>query len=155
MLEWKRHTDLTFLSNSLLVDQSLPNVHDFHILVTLSDPRTLYIPGSFCSGTLLYSTHHYTFLLPCFFTQGDSLLPIRYLDLHAPLSAPPVRLFNGKNGAGIAPEDAEALAHYAWSAEQVLWSTLTGRGGYNYAGAAHASYWNRRFQAPSVAGKNA
>ena len=47
-------------------------------------------------------------------------------------------------------EDAEALVKYAWSPQQTLYSSPTGKGGFNYAGTAHPEYFNRQYFAESL-----
>lgn len=84
----------------------------------------------------------------------DSTFYIRYLDIDQPVGADMVWVKGGKKkgggGGGIQHEDAEALVKYAWSPQQQLYVSPTGKGGFNYAGAAHPEYFNRRYFAQSL-----
>ena len=82
--------------------------------------------------------------------MADSTFYIRYLNLDNPLEDDANWVKGGKNGTGILQEDAEALTKYAWSPEQTLFVSPTGKGGFNYAGTPHPSYFNRQYFAPSL-----
>ena len=123
-----------------------------------SSPKTgqiandaIYMPGSFSSGTVFYSPYFSTFLMLYFNHKGDSTFYIRYLDLHSPADpADKTWQQGGKEGKGIEPDDAEALLYYAWSEEQILYTSPTGKGGYNYAGTCHPQFFNTQYFAPSL-----
>ena len=53
-------------------------------------------------------------------------------------------------GGGLQHEDVEALIKYAWSPQQQLYVSPTGKGGFNYAGTAHPEYFNRQYFAQSL-----
>lgn len=80
----------------------------------------------------------------------DSTFYIRYLDIDQPVGSDAVWAKGGKNGKGVRHEDAEALIKYAWSPQQQLYVSPTGKGGFNYAGTAHPEYFNRQYFANSL-----
>ena len=82
--------------------------------------------------------------------MADSTFFIRYLDLSNPLGNDQIWIIGGKHGAGIQPEDVESLVKYAWSAEQKLYTSRPGKGGFNYAGMPHPEYFNRQYFAQSL-----
>ncbi|KAL9611340.1 MAG: hypothetical protein Q9167_004023 [Letrouitia subvulpina] len=114
------------------------------------DIRKIYLPGTFSSGSVFYSPFFNTFVMIYFNKMVDSTFRIRYLDLNRTVGTDHIWPKGGKNGKGIAPEDAEALVKYAWSSEQELYKSPPGKGGFNYAGVAHPEFWNRRYFAPSL-----
>ena len=117
----------------------------------LSDPKKLYLPGSFSSGSVFYSSYYRTFIMIYFNQMVDSTFYIRHLSLEDPFDdKDKVWAQGGKNGKGITAEDAEALVKYAWSAEQKLYASPPGKGGFNYAGMAHPEYFNRQYFAQSI-----
>jgi len=117
----------------------------------LTNPHQIYIPGTFSSGSIFFSPYFKTYLLIYFNKQVDSTFYIRALNLSAPLTpTQPPWTANGKNGQGIQAEDAEALVRYAWSAEQILYASPVGSGGFNYAGTPHPEFFNRQYFAPSL-----
>lgn len=113
------------------------------------EPREIYLPGSYSSGSVFYSPYFKTFVMVYFNKMVDSTFYMRFLDLDAPLATDPVWITGGKNGEGIVPEDAEALVKYAWSTEQKLWVSPTAQS-FNYAGLAHPEFFNRQYFAPSL-----
>ena len=117
---------------------------------SLTDPKKIYLPGTFSSGSVYYSPYFKTFVMVYFNKMADSTFYMRYLDLDNPLKADPIWVTGGRNGEGIVPEDAEALVKYAWSAEQKLWTSPTKQGGFDYAGVAHPEYFNRQYFAPTL-----
>ena len=116
----------------------------------MKDPKKIYLPGSFSSGSIFYSPYFHTFVMIYFNRMVDSTFYLRYLDLDQPLKADPTWLAGGRNGEGIVPEDGEALVKYAWSAEQKIWASPTKQGGFNYAGIAHPEFFNRQYFAPTL-----
>lgn len=116
----------------------------------LTDPKKIYLPGTFSSGNIFYSPYFSTFVMIYFNRMVDSTFYMRYLNLDNPLGTDTPWVAGGKNGKGILPEDAEALVKYAWSTEQRLWASPTSKGGFNYAGMAHPEFFNRRYFAPSL-----
>lgn len=112
-----------------------------------ADENEIYMPGTFTSGTVFFSPYFKTFILVYFNRLVDSTFYIRYLDLHRPLEdAQSSRWIRyGKKGRGMSAQDVEALVHYSWSEEQVLYKSTPGKGGFNYAGAAHPEYFNRQY----------
>ena len=82
--------------------------------------------------------------------KADSTFYIRYLDLDDPVGNDIDWPKGGRSGAGVRPEDAEALVKYAWSPEQVLLVSPTGKGGFNYAGMPHPEYFNRQYFASTI-----
>ena len=117
---------------------------------SLKDPAQIYLPGSFSSGSIFYSPYFRTFVMVYFNKMVDSTFYMRYLNLLSPLASDPIWPSGGKNGLGIAPEQAEALVKYAWSPEQKLWVSPTSKGGFNYAGMAHPEFFNRQYFATSL-----
>lgn len=115
-----------------------------------SDPKTIYLPGTFSSGSVFYSPHFQTFVMVYFNKMADSTFYVRYLDLDKPHKADSTWSAGGRNGEGIVPEDAEALVNYAWSVEQKIWTSPTKQGGFNYAGMAHPEFFNRQYFAPTL-----
>ena len=116
----------------------------------MTDPKKIYLSGSFSSGSIFYSPYFHTFIMIYFNRMVDSTFYLRYLDLDQPLKADPTWLTGGRNGEGIVPEDGEALVKYAWSAEQKIWTSPTKPGGFNYAGIAHSEFFNRQYFAPTL-----
>lgn len=116
----------------------------------VNDPRHVYQPGTFSSGSVFYSPYFKTFVMIYFNKMVDSIFYIRYLMLNEPLSTDPTWPAGGKNASGIIAEDAEALVKYPWSVEQKLYASPPGKGGFNYAGVAHPEYFNRRYFAKSL-----
>ena len=116
---------------------------------TSKDPKKVYLPGTYSSGSVFYSPYFKTFVMVYFNKMVDSTFYMRYLNLDQPLSADAIWVTGGKDGEGIVPEDAEALVKYAWSAEQKLWVSPTVKG-FNYAGTAHPEFFNRQYFAPSL-----
>ena len=139
--DWSKYTfyepDIQNFSNTP------PQIH-------MSDPKKIYLPGSFSPGSVFYSPYFQTFIMIYFNRMVDSTFYLRYLDLDQPLKADPIWLTGGRNGEGIVPEDAEALVKYAWSVEQKIWSSPTKQGGFNYAGIAHPEFFNRQYFAPTL-----
>ena len=117
---------------------------------SLKDPKRIYLPGTFSSGSIFYSPYFSTFVMIYFNKMVDSTFYMRYLNLDSPLGADPIWVTAGKNGEGVMHEDAEALVKYAWSPEQKLWVSPTSKGGFNYAGLAHPEFFNRQYFAPSL-----
>ena len=113
------------------------------------DPKRVYLPGTYSSGSVFYSPYFKTFIMVYFNKMADSTFYMRYLDLDKPLPADATWVTGGKNGEGLVPEDAEALVKYAWSVEQKLWVSPTVKG-FNYAGMAHPEFFNRQYFAPSL-----
>lgn len=118
--------------------------------IDLKDPESIYLPGSFSSGSMFYSPYFATFVMIYFNKFADSTFYVRYLDLDNPIQRHAIWVEGGKYGKGIQPEDAEALVRYSWSPEQKLYVSPTGIGGFNYAGTAHPEYFNRQYFARSV-----
>ncbi|KAI9875602.1 MAG: hypothetical protein M1830_008218 [Pleopsidium flavum] len=116
----------------------------------VTDYRAIYLPGTFTSGTILYSPYFCTFIMIYFNRMVDSTFYIRFLDLDQNLGNSKIWVQGGKDGDGIRAEDAEALVRYGWSPEQKLHVSPTGKGGFNYAGTAHPEYFNRRYYADSL-----
>lgn len=116
----------------------------------INDYRAIYLPGTFTSGTTFYSPYFCTFVMVYFNKMVDSTFYIRFLDLERKLGDSATWIEGGKDGNGICAEDTEALVWYGWSPEQTLYVSPTGKGGFNYAGAAHPEYFNRRYYAPSL-----
>lgn len=116
----------------------------------LKDEVKIYLPGSFTSGSIFYSSYFGTFVLIYFNNLADSTFYIRYLNLDNPLGSDSAWVKGGKNGGGIEAEDAEALIRYAWSPEQKLYASTPGKGGFNYAGTAHPEYFNRQYYPKSL-----
>ncbi|KAI9791067.1 MAG: hypothetical protein M1816_004298 [Peltula sp. TS41687] len=98
----------------------------------------IYMPGTFTSGTLFFSPYLKTFVLVYFNRMVDSTFYIRFLDLNQPLK-------DARPRGSIGARDVEALVRYSWSEEQVLYRSPPGKGGFNYAGAAHPEYFNRQY----------
>ena len=132
-----------------------------HLSLSIVNYRQIYLPGTFSSGSIFFSKHFFlignalnltttgpyfsTFIMIYFNKLADSTFYIRYLDLENPLSSDIIWTNGGRNGAGIRCSDAEALVKYAWSPEQILYISPTGKGGYNYAGNPHPEYFNRQY----------
>jgi len=116
----------------------------------ITDYQHIYLPGSFSSGSIFYSPYFATFIMVYFNKMVDSTFYIRYLELNGPLKDGSVWTVGGKNGKGIKAEDVEALVKYPWSAEQKLYLSPAGKGGFNYAGMAHPEYFNRQYFAQSL-----
>lgn len=117
---------------------------------TTSDGAQLYLPGSFSSGNIFYSPYFYTFIMVYFNNLVDSTFFIRYLQLDVPLANDSIWTRGGKNSKGIVAEDTEALIRYAWSAEQILYASPPGPGGFNYAGVAHPEFYNTQYYPQSL-----
>lgn len=111
----------------------------------VTDYTQVYLPGTFSSGNVFYSPYFKTFIMVYFNKMVDSTFYTRYLNLNDPLSTDKTWITGGKSGNGIEAEDVEALFRYAWSAEQKLYASPPGKGGFNYAGMAHPEYFNRQF----------
>ena len=116
----------------------------------LIDNAKLYMPGSFSSGSVFFSPYFGTFLMIYLNKKADSTFYIRYLDLTKPNSKSKTWKAGGIDGKGIEAEDAEALVHYTWSAEQKLYVSPPANGGYNYAGSPHPEFFNRQYFAKSL-----
>ena len=112
---------------------------------SLEDATQVYLPGTFSSGSIFYSPYFETFIMVYFNKMVDSTFYVRYLQLNGPLGQDTTWIVGGKNGKGIEAEDAEALVRYTWSAEQKLYASPPGPGGFNYAGMAHPEYFNTRY----------
>ena len=115
-----------------------------------SDKAQMYLPGSFSSGSIFYSPYYYTFIMVYFNKLVDSTFFIRYLQLDAPLGNDSIWTVGGKDGKGIVAEDTEALVRYAWSAEQILYASPPGLGGFNYAGMPHPEFFNTQYYPQSL-----
>ena len=115
-----------------------------------SDDTQMYLPGSFSSGNIFYSPYFYTFIIVYFNKLVDSTFFLRYLQLDVPLANDSIWAIGGKNRKGIVAEDTEALIKYAWSAEQILYASPTGPGGFNYAGMAHPEFFNTQYYPQSL-----
>lgn len=111
----------------------------------LRDAAQIYLPGTFSSGSVFYSPYFKTFIMVYFNKMVDSTFYVRYLQLNGPLGQDATWITGGKNGKGIEAEDAEALVRYTWSAEQTLYASPPGPGGFNYAGMAHPEYFNTQY----------
>ena len=120
----------------------------------LIDNNKIYMPGTFSSGSVFYSPYFNTFIMVYFNKKVDSTFYIRYLDLSAPLKKDKVWKEGGKNGKGIEAEDAEALVKYSWSAQQTLYASPPGKGGFNYAGSPHPEFFNKQYFAKSLYPEN-
>ena len=116
----------------------------------LQDASRIYLPGTFSSGSVFFSPYFKTFIMVYFNKMVDSTFYIRYLQLNGPLGHDTTWIAGGKNGKGLEAEDAEALVKYTWSAEQKLYASLPGPGGFNYAGMAHPEYFNTQYFARSL-----
>ena len=117
---------------------------------TLQDASSIYLPGTFSSGSVFYSPYFKTFIMVYFNKMVDSTFYGRYLQLDNPLGQDTIWVIGGKNGKGIVAEDAEALVRYTWSSEQKLYASPTGPGGFNYAGMAHPEFFNTHYFAQSL-----
>ena len=115
-----------------------------------SDEAQLYLPGSFSSGSIFYSPYFYTFIMVYFNKLVDSTFYIRYLQLDFPLRNDSIWTIGGKDSKGIVAEDTEALVKYAWSAEQILYASPPGPGGFNYAGMPHPEFFNTQYYPQSL-----
>lgn len=112
---------------------------------SLQDAALIYLPGTFSSGSVFYSSYFETFIMVYFNKMVDSTFYVRYLQLNGPLAQDATWIAGGKNGKGVDAEDAEALIRYTWSAEQKLYASPPGPGGFNYAGMAHPEYFNTQY----------
>ena len=110
----------------------------------------MYLPGSFSSGSIFYSPYFYTFIMVYFNKLVDSTFYIRYLQLDSPLGNESTWTVGGKDGKGIVAEDTEALVKYGWSAEQRLYASPPGPGGFNYAGMPHPEFFNTQYYPQSL-----
>ena len=117
---------------------------------SLQDAGNIYLPGTFSSGSVFYSPYFKTFIMVYFNKMVDSTFYGRYLQLDNPLGQDTTWVIGGKNGKSIVAEDAEALVRYTWSAEQKLYASPTGPGGFNYAGMAHPEFFNTHYFAQSL-----
>ena len=117
---------------------------------SLQDTARIYLPGTFSSGSVFYSPYFETFIMVYFNKMVDSVFYVRYLQLNGPLGQDATWVVGGKNGKGIEAEDAEALIKYTWSAEQKLYASTPGPGGFNYAGMAHPEYFNTQYYPQSL-----
>lgn len=115
-----------------------------------SDPRKVYLPGTFSSGNVFYSPYFSTFLMIYFNKLADSTFYIRYLNTDSPVGSDAIWGRGGRHGEGIQSEDVEALVKYAWSPQQTLYGSPPGKGGFNYAGMAHPEYFNRQYFGQSL-----
>ena len=111
----------------------------------LQNASQIYLPGTFSSGSIFFSPYFKTFIMVYFNKMVDSTFYIRYLQLNGPLGQDATWIIGGKNGKGLEAEDAEALVRYTWSAEQKLYASPPGPGGFNYAGMAHPEYFNTQY----------
>lgn len=114
----------------------------------------IYMPGTFSSGSIFYSPYFQTFIMVYFNKMVDSTFYIRYLQLNVPLGKDPIWVAGGINGKGIRAEDVEALVKYVWSAEQMLYASPPGPGGFNYAGMAHPEFFNTQYYPQSLYSAN-
>lgn len=121
---------------------------------SLREAADIYLPGTFSSGSVLYSPYFKTFIMVYFNKLVDSTFYVRYLRLDGPLGQDTNWIVGGKNGKGIEAEDAEALVRYTWSAEQKLYASPAGPGGFNYAGMAHPEYFNTHYFPRSLYPRN-
>ena len=112
---------------------------------SLQDSSQIYLPGTFSSGSIFFSPYFKTFIMVYFNKMVDSTFYIRYLQLNDPLGQDATWGVGGKNGKGLKAEDAESLVRYTWSAEQKLYVSSPGPGGFNYAGMAHPEYFNTQY----------
>lgn len=94
--------------------------------LSLKDTSKIYLPGTFSSGSIFYSTYFHTFIMVYFNKMTDSTFYIRYLDIGSPLRDDKTWVQNGRNGQGIMAEDVEAIIFYPWSEEQKLYTSPTG-----------------------------
>jgi len=134
---------------------------------SVNETARVYVPGSFSSGSIIYSPYFTTFIMIYFNKMVDSTFYMRYLALNKPTGQDKTWVAGGKHGKGIVAEDVEALVKYQWSAEQKLWESPAGKGGFNYAGSgifcigcllanlnhagtAHFEYFNTRYYPQSV-----
>ena len=134
-----------------------PQHHNFSLIPpnpSIRNPTQIYLPGSFSSGSVFYSPYFETFIMAYFNKMADSTFYIRYLQLEVPLAEDLTWPAGGKNGKGIIAEDTEALVKYAWSAEQVLFRSPPGPGGFNYAGIAHPEFFNTEYFPQSLYAPN-
>ncbi len=122
---------------------------------SLRDASRIYLPGTFSSGSVFFSPYFKTFIMVYFNKLVDSTFYIRYLQLDGPLAQDATWIVGGKNGKGLKAEDAEALVRYTWSAEQKLYESTPGPGGFNYAGIAHPEYFNQQYFPQSFYNTNA
>lgn len=120
----------------------------------LQDAAHIYLPGTFSSGSVFYSPYFKTFIMVYFNKMVDSTFYVRYLQLSGPVGQDTTWIAGGKNGKGIQAEDAEALVRYTWSAEQKLYASPLGPGGFNYAGMAHPEYFNTQYFPQSLYPEN-
>ena len=130
-----------------------PRSHEFSTSPpdpSTSDDAQMYLPGSFSSGSIFYSPYFCTFIMVYFNKLVDSTFFIRYLQLDVPLGNDSMWTIGGKNSKGIVAEDTEALVKYAWSAEQILYASPAGLGGFNYAGMAHPEFFNTQYYPMSL-----
>ncbi|KAL9130476.1 MAG: hypothetical protein Q9217_001348 [Psora testacea] len=111
----------------------------------LIENQQIYMPGTFSSGSVFFSPYFNTFIMVYFNKMVDSTFYIRYLDLKSPLTDDKVWISGGKHGKDIEAEDAEALVRYSWSAQQKLYASSPGKGGFNYAGSPHPEFFNRQY----------
>ena len=116
----------------------------------ISDDAQMYLSGSFSSGSIFYSPYFHTFIMVYFNKLVDSTFFIRYLQLDVPLGNDSIWTIGGKHSKGIVAEDTEALVKYAWSAEQILYASPPGPGGFNYAGMAHPEFFNTQYYPQSL-----
>ena len=134
-----------------------PRSHEFSTSPpdpSTSDDAQMYLPGSFSSGSIFYSPYFYTFIMVYFNKLVDSTFFLRYLQLDVPLANDSTWTIGGKNSKGIVAEDTEALIRYAWSAEQILYASPPGPGGFNYAGMAHPEFFNTQYYPQSLYSPN-
>ena len=120
----------------------------------LRDNSQIYLPGTFSSGSIFYSPYFKTFVMVYFNKMVDSTFYMRYLQLDDPLGQDSTWIAGGKDGKGLEAEDAEALVRYSWSAEQKLYASSPGPGGFNYAGNAHPEFFNTQYFPKSLYSAN-
>lgn len=115
-----------------------------------NDHGSVYLPGTFSSGSVFYSPYFSTFIMIYFNKLADSTFYIRYLNTDLPIGNDVIWGRGGKHGKGIQPEDVEALVKYPWAPQQKLYGAPPGKGGFNYAGMAHPEYFNRQYFGKSL-----
>ena len=110
------------------------------------DKGEMYLLGTFTLGNIFFSPFFRTFTIVYMNCMVDLTFYICYLDLENPLNANLTTwLQGGKQSRGITAVDVEALVMYAWSAEQVMYKSSPGPGGFNYLGTAHPEYFNCQY----------
>ncbi len=132
--------DLTDFAKYTFWNPHGQNFSEISPMPSVDDTTQVYVPGSFSSGNIIYSPYFTTFIMIYFNKMVDSTFYSRYLNLNEPIGQDKTWVAGGKNGKGIIAEDVEALVKYRWSAEQKLWESSTGKGGFNYAGKRRLHY---------------